>query len=114
VSEDIDTATALIITTIQHQVSHTAKHIEIQKLQNTYQHQDIPHKKQKIVTLKPMHSYLKLDVHTTIYFTNDSINVWIKASNDRHQIVGFLRFTFSLNSLEPTVTSIIKPLGAHQ
>jgi len=61
-----------------------------------------------------MHFYLKLYVHTPIYFTNDSINIWIKASNDRHQIVGFLRFTFSVDSLEPPVMSIIKPLGAHQ
>jgi hypothetical protein len=57
---------------------------------------------------------LKLNVHTTTYFTNDSINIWIKANNDRHQIVGLLRFTSSVNSLEPPVTSIIKPLGAHQ
>jgi len=108
------TVTTVIITTIQHQVSHIAKHMEIQKLQKTYQHQDIPHKKQKMVTLKSMHSYLKLDVHTTTYFTHDSINIWIKEFNDRHQIVGFLRFTSSVNSLEPPVTSIIKPLGAHQ
>ena len=34
-SEDMNTATTVIITTIQHQVSHIAKHIEIQELQNT-------------------------------------------------------------------------------
>lgn len=113
-SEDTDTAPTVIIITIQHQVSHIAKHIEIQKLENTYQHQDIPHKKQKIVTLKSMHSYLKQAVHRTIYFTNGSINIWIKESNDRHQIVGFLRFTSSVNSLEPPVMSIIKPLGTQQ
>jgi len=60
-----------------------------------------------------MHSYLKLDVHTTTSFTNDSINIWIKESNDRHQIFVFLRFT-SVNSLEPPVPTIIKLLGAHQ
>lgn len=108
------TVTTVIIITIQHQVSHIAKHMEIQKLQKTYQHQDIPHKKQKMVTLKSVHSYLKLDVHTTTYFTHDSINISIKEFNDRHQIVGFFRFTSSVNSLEPPVTSIIKPLGAHQ
>jgi hypothetical protein len=61
-----------------------------------------------------MHSYLKLDVNTTTSFTNDSINIWIKESNDRHQIVVFLRFTSSVNSLEPPAPSIIKLLGAHQ
>jgi hypothetical protein len=29
-------------------------------------------------------------------------------------MVGFLRFTFSVNSLQPPVTPIIKLLGAHQ
>ena len=61
-----------------------------------------------------MHFYLKLDVHITTYFTNYSINIWIKESNDRHQIVVFLRFTSSVNSLDPPVLSIIKMLGAHQ
>jgi hypothetical protein len=46
------------------------------------------------------------------YYTASSI--WIKESNNRHQIVGFLRFTSSVNSLEQPVTSTIKPLGAHQ
>jgi len=57
---------------------------------------------------------MKLDVHITTYFTNDSINIWIKENNDRHQIVVFLRFTSSVNSLDPPVPSIIKLLGEHQ
>ena len=106
----MDAATTVIITTIQHQVSH----IEIQNL-NT--HSNI---KTFLIKKKTENSYsefntllFETDVNTTTYFTNNSISTWIKESNDRHQIVGFLRFNSSVNSLEPHVTSIIKPLGVH-
>jgi hypothetical protein len=84
------------------------------KPQYPFQHQDFPHKKKTENSYSEFNTLLfETDVNTTTYFTNNSISTWIKESNDRHQIVGFLRFNSSVNSLEPHVTSIIKPLGVH-